>query len=89
MAPMQPDTCALRLSTILLALALVHGASPRSLSSCMRSSTTLRRFRAASGCLNGSYVSGDCTMPASRAACGSVSLAAGTLKYVCAAASMP
>ena len=58
-------------------------------SSSIALSTTLRRAFAAEGCVIGSSLTGSCTMPASSAACGSVSRVAWTPKYRCAAASIP
>jgi len=58
----------------------------------IRASTTFRRCKvAATSDLvpSGLYWLGFSTMPASMAACGSVSLAAGLLKYRCAATSTP
>ena len=48
--------------------------------SCIRCSTSLRRVRAFVGSLSGLSSAGDCTRPASMAACGSVRSAAFTPK---------
>ena len=66
-------------------------SSASSIMSCSRiwRSTTLRRSLAASGLVTGSVAAVERTMPASSAACGTVSWSAVVLKYVRAAAGDP